>query len=70
MLWGIMSKPDSEQVACEVEVQNWQAVVLLKPSVLKSVLTTIDPALILKRLGQQTLPDQARLRQAIAQILG
>jgi hypothetical protein len=42
----------------------------LKPSVLKPVLTTIDPELILKKLGQLTPPDQALLRQVLAQILG
>jgi mRNA interferase MazF len=54
----------------EVEVQNWQGAGLLKPSVLKPVLTTIDPALILKKLGQLTPPDQALLRQVLAQIFG
>jgi mRNA interferase MazF len=70
MLWSMISEPAPEQVAGEVEAQSWQAAGLLKPSVLKPALTTIEPALILKRLGQQTLLSQARLRQAIAQILG
>ena len=70
MLWSMMSEPFPEQVADEVEVQSWHAAWLLKPSALKPALTTIEPALILKRLGQQTPLDQARLRQAIAQILG
>jgi hypothetical protein len=30
----------------------------------------MDPTLILKKLGQLTTPDQARLRHALAQILG
>jgi mRNA interferase MazF len=62
-------RPTSGSVG-EVEVQNWQGAGLLKPSVLKPVLTTIDPALILKKLGQLTPPDQALLRQVLAQIFG
>jgi mRNA interferase MazF len=54
----------------EVEIQDWRGAGLLKPSVLKPVLTTMDPTLILKKLGQLTTPDQASLRQALAQILG
>lgn len=54
----------------EFEVQDWRGAGLLKPSVIKPVLTTIDPALILKKLGRLTTPDQATLRQVLAQILG
>jgi mRNA interferase MazF len=60
-------KPDS---VGEVEIQDWQGAGLLKPSVLKPVLTTMDPTLILKKLGRLATPDQTRLRQALAQILG
>jgi hypothetical protein len=31
---------------------------------------TIDPALILKKLGRLTMSDQVHLRQALAQIIG
>ena len=44
----------------EVQVQDWQGAGWLKPSVLKPVLTTIDPALVLKKLGRLTSPDQPR----------
>jgi len=54
----------------EVAVQDWRGVGRLKPSVSKPVLTTVDPTLILKKLGRLTSPDQARLRQVLAQILG
>jgi mRNA interferase MazF len=54
----------------EVQVQDWRGAGLLKPSVLKPVVTTIDPALIQKKLGQLTLVDQALLRQALTQIIG
>jgi len=43
---------------------------LLKPSILKPVLITITPALVLKKLGRLTSTDQAALRQALSTILG
>ncbi|MEQ1792630.1 MAG: type II toxin-antitoxin system PemK/MazF family toxin [Nitrospira sp.] len=54
----------------EVQVQDWRGAGLLKPSVLKPVVTTIDPTLIQKKLGQLTLADQALLRQSLTQIIG
>lgn len=54
----------------EVQVQDWLGAGLLKPSVLKPVLTTMDPALVLKKLGRLAPTDQAALRQALATILG
>jgi mRNA interferase MazF len=52
------------------EIQDWRGAGLLKPSVLKPILTTIDPALVLKKLGQLAPTDQAALRQALSNILG
>ena len=52
------------------EVQDWQGAGLLKPSVLKPILTTIDPALVLKKLGRLTATDQSTLRQALRTMLG
>ena len=54
----------------EVQIQDWRAAGLLKPSVLKPILTTIDPSLVLKKLGQLAPTDQAALRQALSIILG
>ncbi|TKB82080.1 MAG: type II toxin-antitoxin system PemK/MazF family toxin, partial [Nitrospira sp.] len=51
-------------------IQDWRGAGLLKPSVLKPVLTTIDPALVLKKLGRLASTDQAALRQALSAILG
>ena len=54
----------------EVQVQDWQGTGWLKPSVLKPVLTTIDPALVLTKLARLTSPDQAALRQALSTLFG
>jgi mRNA interferase MazF len=54
----------------EVQIQDWRGAGLLKPSVLKPILTTIDPTLVLKKLGQLAPNDQAALRQTLDIILG
>jgi hypothetical protein len=53
-----------------IMVRQQERAGLLKPSVLKPVLTTIDPALVLKKLGRLTATEQAALRQALSAILG
>ena len=70
LIMAVTSQPPSAHSVGEAQVQDWRAAGLLKPSVLKPVLTTIDPALVLKKLGQLTSTDQTALRQALATILG
>lgn len=70
IIMAITSQLPTPESVGEVAVQDWGAAGLLKPSVLKPVLATIDPTLILKNLGRLTPADQARLRQALVQILG
>lgn len=54
----------------EALVANWQAAGLIKPSAIKPVITTIEQALIIRRLGQLTAEDQQALRNAISKIIG
>ena len=54
----------------EVNVKDWNAAGLLKASVVKPVLTTIEAALVIRTLGELTADDQHALRQALATILG
>ena len=70
LIIAVTSQQPSTLSVGEVQVQDWQGAGLLKPSVLKPVLTTIDPTLVLKRLGQLTPSDQTALRQALTTILG
>jgi mRNA interferase MazF len=67
---AVTSRHPSTLSVGEVPIQDWQGAGLLKPSILKPVLTTIDPALVIKKLGQLTSTDQAALRQALSSILG
>lgn len=70
LIMAVTSQQPSTFSVGEVQVQNWHEAGLLKPSALKPVLTTIDPALVMKKLGRLTPSDQALLRQVINQILG
>lgn len=54
----------------EVQVQDWQGAGWLKPSVLTPGFTTLDPALVLTKLGRLTSPDQAAIRQALSTLFG
>jgi mRNA interferase MazF len=49
---------------------DWQSANLLKPSVVKPVLATLEQGLVIKQLGQLSANDQAALRLAIRQAIG
>ena len=70
LIMAITSQQLSTLSVGEVQIQDWRGAGLLKPSVLKPILTTIDPTLVLKKLGQLTPTDQAALRQTLNIILG
>jgi mRNA interferase MazF len=53
-----------------VAVVHWQAAGLLKPSVIKPLLTTIEGSLVIRQLGTLHADDQASLRQVLGAILG
>lgn len=54
----------------ETTVARWKEAELLKPSVLKPVLATIDRELVLRKLGRLEREDRTSLRAALEEILG
>jgi mRNA interferase MazF len=50
----------------EALVADWQAARLIKPSVFKPLVTTIEQALVIKPLGKLSANDAATLRQRCA----
>ena len=70
LIMAVTSQPPATLSVGEVQVQDWRGAGLLKPSVLKPVLTTIAPDLVRKKLGRRSSTDQAALRQALTAILG
>jgi len=70
ILMAITSQLRSAATVGEVAVADWQAAGLLKPSVIKPLLTTIEARLVLRQLGQLGTSDQNALRQVLVSILG
>ena len=54
----------------EVTLQEWKAAGLLKASVVKPILATLERELILRRLGTLQAQDRASLRQSLRTIFG
>ena len=54
----------------EVAVNHWRKAGLIKPGVVKPILTTIEKTLVLKKLGQLQPDDERALRRALGRILG
>ncbi len=70
ILMAITSQVRSAPTIGEVPVVHWQAAGLLKPSVIKPLVTTIEASLVVRQLGTLTSDDQERLRQVLAAVLG
>jgi mRNA interferase MazF len=49
----------------EIQIGNWQAAGLLKPSSIKPVIATVEHMLVIKRLGRLNQQDQQTLRAAM-----
>lgn len=70
ILMAITSQVRPSPIIGEVAVLHWQAAGLLKPSVIKPLLTTIEARLVLRQLGSLHADDVAALRMLLADILG
>jgi mRNA interferase MazF len=70
LIMAITSKVRSVRPVGEFRVKDWQEAGLLKPSAIKSVITTIERTLVLKRLGRLKVEDQQSLRRAITALVG
>jgi len=62
--------PRTERSLEEVLVRDWNAAGLLKPSVIKPVVATIERSLVLKKLGALEQADVTALRGVLRQIFG
>ncbi|MFZ5798136.1 MAG: type II toxin-antitoxin system PemK/MazF family toxin [Thermodesulfobacteriota bacterium] len=54
----------------EAEVKDWQEAGLLKPSLIKPILATVEKSLVLKKLGQLSEGDRQSLQETLRLILG
>ena len=70
VLMAITSQPRPQGTVGEVVVSQWQKAGLLKPSVIKPVLATIERGLVLRKLGKLEAADRKALQLALSTILG
>lgn len=54
----------------EVVIRDWQQAGLIKPSVIKPILTTVEKELVFRKLGQLTQQDRQALQTVLSTILG
>lgn len=70
LLLAITSQVRSPLGIGEAMIVHWQQAGLVKPSVLKPVLTTIEKGLVIKKLGHLVPADREELQEVLATILG
>ncbi|MEQ9001027.1 MAG: hypothetical protein RID53_31565 [Coleofasciculus sp. B1-GNL1-01] len=51
-------------------ITNWQEAGLLKPSIIKAIVTTVEKTLVLRKLGQLQAYDIDVLRESLVRIIG
>ena len=70
VLMAVTSQVHSPLAFAEALLADWQAANLLKASVLKPLLATLEQPLIIRQLGSLSSRDQAALRQVLTLIVG
>jgi mRNA interferase MazF len=70
ILMAVTSQVRPAAGAGEVAVQRWKEAGLLKPSVLKPLLATVEKGLVIRKLGRLEDQDRDALRRALKTILG
>ena len=70
VLMAITSQVRAPLAFAECALADWQVANLLKASVLKPLLATLEQSLIIRQLGSLSSRDQAALRQVLALIVG
>jgi mRNA interferase MazF len=67
---AVTSQIKSTAIIGETTIVNWKAAGLLKPSVIKPVIATIEQTLVRKILGHLDEIDQISLQSMLRNILG
>lgn len=70
IVMAITSQVQSATTPDSMTVTDWQTAGLLKPSLVKPILTTIEKNLVLKRLGKLEAADRQMLQTLLQRILG
>ena len=70
VILAITSQRRSTAALGEASIAHWEEAGLLKPSVLKPVVATLEQGLVLRKLGRLGEQDQRALRRVLGEILG
>ena len=70
ILMAVTSQIGSTQSVGEVLVTDWQDAGLLKPSVIKPVITSLEKRMVLRKLGGLNPQDRQTLSDSLGIILG
>lgn len=70
IIMAVTSQMRSVNFFGDTLITDWRAAGLLKPSVLKPILTTVEKGLVLKRLGRLGNEDRAALAAMLNTVLG
>ena len=70
IIMAVTSQIHSANYYGDITVKNWHQSGLLKPSIIKPILTTIEKGLLLKSLGRLTDSDRSELISNLQNILG
>lgn len=70
ILMAITSQFRTTQTLGEAPVHHWQAAGLIKPSVFKPLITTIEKALVIRVMGKLHQDDRDSLSRILGEIIG
>ncbi|OHB97769.1 MAG: growth inhibitor [Planctomycetes bacterium RIFCSPLOWO2_12_38_17] len=69
VIMAITSKTDKNLTTGECLINNWQDAGLLKPSVIKPAISTIEQTLVLKKLGRLSQKDLILMENTLVEFL-
>jgi mRNA interferase MazF len=69
VIMAITSKTDKNFTTGECLINNWQEAGLLKPSVIKPAISTIEQTLVLKKLGRLSQKDLILMENTLVEFL-
>jgi mRNA interferase MazF len=69
ILMGVSSQVSPSLLFGELRIQDWQTAGLLKPSVVKPVVTTLENRLVIRQLGKLQASDCEALEQLLRLLL-
>ena len=70
IIMAVTSQRYSASYFGDVFIEEWQQAGLLKPSIIKPILTTVEKGLVKRRLGRLAGIDRSRLQATMQDILG